>query len=134
MDLNLDENQSLFIKQLLNTIGIYDDDNDCLTTPFNVKIKSSYSKEYIPYDIKLEVDCINGNNCKFKKVPLVCPYNHQNLGRIFKKYDYIPNLFCRYERPWKKNNNNQPLRCTNRFCWFSHMEGRVEILKNIINQ
>jgi hypothetical protein len=133
-DVDVDDSQSLFIKQLLNMLDLNDEkpDNDNKHTPFNIKIKSSYGKEYFPYDIKLELDCINGYNCKFKKTPLICPFNHQNLGRTLNKNNLIPNLFCRYERPWKNNKYNEPLRCTNRFCWFSHMEGRVKILQNII--
>ncbi len=89
--------------------------------------------EYAPYDLILEKACIYQNNCFYKKIPTVCCKNHQSFNTIIKQYQQLPNYLCKYERPWKTLNGYQ-MRCQNIYCWFSHLQGRNEIIeyKNIM--
>jgi hypothetical protein len=102
---------------------------------FDVKTPYILNKkeyEYAPYDIILEKFCPYGNKCLYKKTPSQCYKNHQTINKIIKKNEYIPTYICKYERPWRKI-NDKPIRCQNINCWFSHFEGRKEIIASKID-
>ncbi len=113
--------QMSVIKQMLNTLDMGDAVNDFeKQTPHNLK-ESSY--EYTPCDLILEEKCCFGNACLYKKEPLTCSKNHQSLFPFIRKNTLIPNKICKYERPWKN------IRCTNIYCWYSHLKGRSNYIK-----
>jgi hypothetical protein len=128
-----DEHQLLLIMQLFKILDLTD---DISLAPYNILKKNKKLinvVEYAPYDLILEEECIFGYNCVFKNKPLICPRNHQGLSNI-KKGTIIPNLLCRYERPWKiMSHKNQIFKCNNINCWFSHLKGRTEHLKFLVS-
>jgi hypothetical protein len=73
--------------------------------------------------------CQYGLYCPHKNNPIKCPLNHHSMSKVIKKYEVIPNLFCRYEREWKTI-NNKPMRCMNPNCWYNHGKGRAKIIHN----
>ncbi len=86
--------------------------------------------EYAPYDLVLEEEC--QSTCPHKKTPALCAKNHKIGIRPIKSGDIIPEHMCHYERPWRLFKNS-PLYCTNINCWYSHLKGRTERVKRIIN-
>jgi hypothetical protein len=122
--------QTYLIKQLFNMLDmpdvIYEFEKK---TPFNVSYQNLKYVEYAPYDIILEEQCIFGPRCLYKKNPLMCSLNHQNIGTIIKKGHIIPNTLCKYERPWKTLNGKK-MRCTNQNCWFSHIKNHMLFINN----
>ncbi len=127
MNDKLYDQQTLIIKQILLGLDMEDAFNHFIkTTPYYL----SYNNyEYTPCDLILEESCPYGNNCLYKTTPLVCYKNHQLINKVIKKNQRIPNVICKYERPWKKL-NGEPMRCQNIYCWFSHLKGRYDIIKN----
>ncbi len=125
IDKEMINHQTFIIKQLFNMLDMKDVINELdKQTPYNLSNQNTRlinnSIEYTPYDIILEEPCIYGYQCFYKKTPYMCPRNHQTTEIIIKKGEIIPKYLCKYERPWKKN-NNQEMRCTNMNCWFSHI-------------
>ncbi len=96
-------------------------------TPYYLRYNNT---EYAPYNLYLEESCDYGNNCFYKKDPLVCCKNHQTNNNIIVKEQILPNYLCKYERPWK-NLNGYQMRCQNIYCWFSHLKGREQIISYI---
>ncbi len=122
-----DNEQFMNITQIFKTLNIYTHENKI--APYNIQSFSSY--ELAPYDLELEEECCMGINCIFKNIPLICSKNHQSLMKI-KKNSNIPSYLCKYERPWKiMTDSNKPMKCNNINCWFSHLKGRKEHLRNI---
>ena len=95
------------------------------TTPFRLEFKI---KDFTPYNLVLEEPCPYGNNCFYKKNPLICNKNHQTNATIILEYSQIPNYICKYERPWIILPNGKEMRCQNKYCWFSHLKGHYEII------
>ncbi len=97
--------------------------------PLNVLlgINTNTYKEHAQYDIELEEMCRYGLYCPYKNDPIKCPLNHHTMDKVIKKYEIIPNLFCRYEREWKTIDGN-PMRCMNPNCWYNHGKGRANII------
>lgn len=125
--MDFDDEQLFNISTLFKTLNI--DDYNKKLAPYNNNF--SYN-DYAPYDLELEEECKMGCNCIFKNTPLICHKNHQGLKNI-KKHQFISPLLCKYERPWKIiKETRKPMRCNNINCWFSHLKGRKEHLKNII--
>jgi hypothetical protein len=123
-----DETQ--FIYSILKHIDCEDSMIDFnKSTPFEL-YNNNY--EYAPFDLVLEKSCINQNNCFYKKVPLECYKNHQSFNTIIKQGHIIPKYLCKYERPWKSLHGYQ-MRCQNIHCWFSHLQGRKQIISYIAN-
>jgi hypothetical protein len=124
--MDFDDEQLLNISSLFKILNI--DEFNYKIAPFNNKL---YYIEYAPYDLELEEDCSQGIYCIFKNSPLICPKNHQGLNKIKKGFQ-LPSLLCKYERPWRlTKDTNQQTRCNNINCWFSHLKGRREHLKNL---
>jgi hypothetical protein len=122
-----DDEQLIRISQLFKTLNIAEYNNKL--TPYKSSVL--IYNDYAPYDLELEEECCFGINCIFKNTPLICPKNHQGIKYI-KKYNKIPSLLCKYERPWKiTKEDNSPMKCNNINCWFSHLKGRKEHLKKI---
>ncbi len=118
--------QTLLIKQLFINLDMPDMINYFdIKTPYNL---SNSILENAPYDLILEEPCPYSYKCLYKKTPLYCSKNHQTKKTIIKKYENIPKYLCRYERPWRKL-NDKPMRCENKNCWFSHLEGRCYNIK-----
>jgi hypothetical protein len=94
------------------------------------KNKPGSYREVAHMDIQLEESCIYGQFCLGKSNPLLCPLNHHDLGKnIIKKGEYIPDLLCRYERPWKMHRGGV-LCCMNPKCWYNHGVGRAMRITN----
>ena len=94
------------------------------------KNKSCCYTEIAPQDLILENKCIYGYFCPHKSNPIMCPFNHHDMEKtIIKKGEFIPDLLCRYERPWKKNQGGQ-MCCMNPKCWYNHASGRVDRILN----
>jgi hypothetical protein len=121
--------QALIINQTFKIMGmeeiIYDFNKPA---PYNLNLRYH---EYAPFNILLEDSCPYGNNCFDKRNPHICYKNHQTVVSVLMKYSLIPNFLCRYERPWKKLQDGTEMRCTNKYCWFSHLKGRKEILEKL---
>ena len=129
--MDIDIHQKIITIQMLKMLDLYENDYESNTNaPYNISIKNNFSNDKAPYTLILEEDCPFGQYCQYKKIPLLCPKNHQNLGRYIIKYTIVPNLLCKYERPWKKNENGLPMYCTNLKCWFSHLRGRIQFIEN----
>lgn len=79
--------------------------------------------ERSPEILYLEDKCIFGTACLYKNDPLSCSKNHLNIAPFIKKNSFIPNKLCKYERPWKN------IKCTNIYCWRSHLRGRIEFIE-----
>jgi hypothetical protein len=104
--------------------------------PLNVLLgimnnQSNYYTEQAQIDIILEEMCPHGLFCPYKTNPLMCPLNHHNISykSIIPAGSSIPDLLCRYERPWKFK-NGQKLVCMNPNCWYNHAIGRKERINN----
>jgi hypothetical protein len=146
------------IKNLMDNIGIDCNDCNCcldvcennqsqLCVPINNDLPSSTNfiipiqtltgknkpntyREVAQTDIVLENQCVYGYFCPHKSNPLLCPFNHHELSsKIIKKGEFIPDLLCRYERPWKLNHGRQ-MCCMNPQCWYNHGAGRAERIMN----
>jgi hypothetical protein len=113
--------QTLLIKQMFINLDMPDVVNYFENrTPFGL---SNNRFETPPYDIVLQEPCTYGLKCLYKKTPLLCSKNHQTNKLMIKKDELIPKYLCKYERPWRLL-NDKPMRCKNKYCWFSHLEGR----------
>jgi hypothetical protein len=120
--------QSILINQLFMMLDMIDAIYEFnLTTPYNIYRQTCIKNEYAPYDIILEEPCPFGNKCLYKKTPIFCSKNHQTIIKHIKQNEIIPKYLCKYERPWRKL-NGKPMRCDNINCWFSHLEGRCDII------
>lgn len=111
--------------------GNYNEKNKKFIIPLNVLlgINNNTYKEYAQHNIELEEMCQYGLYCPHKNNPLKCPLNHHSMSKVIKKYEIIPNLFCRYEREWKTM-NDKPMRCLNPNCWYNHAKGRKTIIRD----
>jgi hypothetical protein len=157
--INYDDKHNLKIMSMMKTIGIDCTDADCSvcdnnnqqvstcipmhsnkdsSTNFIIPIpilfgKKSYACNYheiAQVDIVLEEKCIYGYFCPHKSNPILCPYNHHDLGKtIIKKGEVIPNLLCRYERPWKMNKGSV-MCCMHPQCSYNHGVGRKQRIMN----
>jgi hypothetical protein len=109
----------------------YNEKKKKFVIPLNVLlgINNNNYKEHAQYDIELEEMCQYGLYCPHKNDPIKCPLNHHSMNKVIKKYEIIPNLFCRYEREWKIM-NDKPMRCLNPNCWYNHGKGRANIIRN----
>jgi hypothetical protein len=121
--------ETLLIKQLFELLDMKDVFNDFYKfSPF--KVSKNISNDYAPYNLILEDTCKFGFLCLYKNNPKLCSKNHQNLKKKIKKGQSIPNLLCKYERPWKLLNGEE-MRCKNINCWFSHLEGRCNYIRKL---
>jgi hypothetical protein len=131
-NIGIDKNiihETHLIKQLFESLDMIDVFYDFYKlSPYRISI--NISNEYAPYTLILEENCKFGYQCLYKKNPKLCAKNHQHLGKNIKKGQPIPNLLCRYERPWKVL-NGEKMRCKNINCWYSHLEGRCEFIKGL---
>ena len=98
--IEFDDDQFINICKIFKMLDIHEECNKF--APYNTRF--TVLNEYAPYNLELEEECCMGSNCIFKNTPLICPKNHQGIKQI-KKFDYIPQLLCKYERPWKTINN-----------------------------
>ncbi len=121
-----DNDQFMLISDIVKVLDIFEINNNI--APFNTK--PMLLSEYAPYDLELEEECFMSSTCIFKTIPSICPKNHQGLPTIKKNY-YLPSLLCKYERPWRTC-NNKPIKCNNINCWFSHLKGRKNHIRNIL--
>jgi hypothetical protein len=125
--------EALMIYNIFKTLDIEDAIKDFNKfAPYNLNNCNDHL-EYAPSNLYLEHPCEDGNNCFYKKDPVICCKNHQTNNNIILKGQQIPNYLCRYERPWKKINGYQ-MRCHNIYCWFSHLLGRQQIINYISNR
>ena len=93
------------------------------------KNKSNCYREIAQFDIELEHQCNYGYFCPHKSNPKMCPFNHHEMEKtVIKKGELIPDLLCRYERPWKTNNGGV-MCCMNPKCWYNHAKGRSDRMK-----
>jgi len=106
-------------------------------SPDVFKILKHISSKYNGFaqsEIILEENCAHGDKCPNINNPLICPFNHFNLGKLIKLNDPIPIQLCKYERPWIII-NGLPSHCTNIKCYFSHLHKRkkyIDFIKEII--
>jgi hypothetical protein len=127
-----DNHQTIFVSVITNK-------NKDSSTKFIIPIKTLVGKnkpdtycELALTDIVLEENCIYGQFCPHKSNPLMCPLNHHDLGKgktIIKKGEVIPDLLCRYERPWKMNKGGV-MCCMHPQCWYNHGVGRKQRIMN----
>ncbi len=129
----IEENEKDYVNINFRVPIMYENSNEKkrkFVIPLNVLlgISTNSYKEYAQFDIELEDMCQYGLYCPYKNDPLKCPLNHHTMDKVIKKYEIIPNLFCRYEREWKTINGN-PMRCLNPNCWYNHGKGRANIIQ-----
>jgi hypothetical protein len=100
-----------------------------MTIPLLVLVGINTQSETAKMRIVMEKKCPYGLYCPHKTNPMMCPYNHHETPDVINIGDVIPSLLCRYERPWKKQQNSfEPLICMNPNCWYNHGQGRAERL------
>jgi hypothetical protein len=101
-----------------------------MTIPLLVLFGINTQIQFAKTKIIMEKKCPLGLYCPHKTNPMKCPYNHHETPDIINPGDVIPSLLCRYERPWKKQQNGcEPLICMNPNCWYNHGQGRAERLQ-----
>ena len=122
----------ILINQSFKMMGIEEIISD-FYKPSPYTLNSRYH-DYAPCNLELEEACPYGNYCFDKRNPRECYRNHQTSRLIIPVYSLIPSILCRYERPWKKLSNGEKMRCQNKYCWFSHLKGRKEILEKLFNK
>jgi hypothetical protein len=125
------KNDSISFPLMSEKYEKYNEKKKKFVIPLNVLlgINTNNYKEHAQYDIELEEMCQYGLYCPHKNNPIKCPLNHHSMNKVIKKYEVIPNLFCRYEREWKTM-NGKPMRCLNPNCWYNHGKGRANIIRN----
>jgi len=125
------KNDSISFPLMSEKYEKYNEKKKKFVIPLNVLlgINTNNYKEHAQYDIELEEMCQYGLYCPHKNNPLKCSLNHHSMSKVIKKFEVIPNLFCRYEREWKTM-NDKPMRCLNPNCWYNHGKGRANIIRN----
>ncbi len=136
-----DINQIIILNQMIKMLDLdIDQDIDLnknnikekFIAPYNITNNKNWRIERCLVNMELEEECQFGINCPNKKIPFLCPKNHQGLNKIYYTNSIIPNLICKYERPWRIL-NNKSMRCQNKNCWFSHLKGRVDFINQLKN-